>query len=88
MALPLIAVSRVCLFWVESGRLAHVPEVFVTAHYTGATTIRAKREGHRDLAGRRILGKLGSYVHRRLTYNDRTVVVHPKTNRRFPKLRN
>jgi len=31
----LIAVSRVFLLWVDSGRLTHVPELFVTTHYTG-----------------------------------------------------
>jgi len=30
----LIAVSRVRPLWVESGRLTHVPELFVTAHDT------------------------------------------------------
>ncbi|GKS62898.1 hypothetical protein YTPLAS72_02020 [Nitrospira sp.] len=56
----LIAVDRELPVWVESGRLTYVPELFVTAHYIGEPTIRAKREGHEEIAGRRILGKLGS----------------------------
>ena len=31
----LIAVRRGLLLWVESGPLRHVPELFLTAHYTG-----------------------------------------------------
>jgi len=38
------------------------------------TTIGTKREGNGGLGGRRFLGKLGSYVQRRLTCNDRTVI--------------
>jgi len=32
---PLVAVGRVLLLWVESGRLTHVPELFITVDYTG-----------------------------------------------------
>jgi integral membrane sensor domain MASE1 len=31
----LVAVGQVLLLWVESGRLRHVTELFVTAHCTG-----------------------------------------------------
>lgn len=61
---PLIAVSRVLPVWVENGRLPHVSELFVTAHYMGNSQEGVLQE------------PLGSYVQRRLTCNDRTVIAH------------
>ena len=56
----LVAVGRVLLLWVEGGRLTHVPELFVTAQYTGETMIRTRRAGYGGLEWYKAVGSLFS----------------------------
>ncbi|MDH5668919.1 MAG: hypothetical protein OEY86_12995 [Nitrospira sp.] len=60
--------------------MAHVRELFVTAHCTGKPR-KELSEKNIGLAGRCILGKLGSYVQCRLLCNDRTVIAHETLQR-------